>query len=214
MDQQSTHRLRASRGLNTLLGLIIVVASFAYQNAHAQAYKWVDANGKTVYSDTPPPASAKKGSTKSIDVGNNLSTANFPPELAAAVSKNPVTLYTAPSCNACNEGRNLLKQAGIPFNEKTVKTNEDVSKLSQVSGDTSLPLLIINRSKFKGLDSTEWRNALSAAGYPETNKLPKDYRYPEPEPASPPVAADNKASENKAPEPIKPKSSSPTGIRF
>ena len=95
------------------------------------------------------------------------------------MSKNPVTLYTAPSCNACNEGRNLLKQAGIPFNEKNrKKTNEDVSKLSQVSGDTSLPLLIINRSKFKGLDSTEWRNALSAAGYPETNKLPKTIVIP------------------------------------
>ena len=27
--------------------------------AHAQLYKWVDADGKTVYSDTPPPANVK-----------------------------------------------------------------------------------------------------------------------------------------------------------
>ncbi|TXI89556.1 MAG: glutaredoxin family protein [Burkholderiaceae bacterium] len=214
MDQQSTHRLRVSRSLNALLCLIGVSASLVTGYANAQAYKWVDANGKTVYSDTPPPPSVKKVTTKNFDTGSNVSTANLPPELAAAVTKNPVTLYTAPNCGACNEGRNLLKQAGIPFTEKTVKSNADVEKLSQVSGDTSLPLMIINKSKFKGLDSTEWRNALNAAGYPDTNKLPKDYRYPEPEPAAPPVAGENKTTDNKAAEQAKPKTTSPTGIRF
>ncbi|WMW82135.1 glutaredoxin family protein [Undibacterium cyanobacteriorum] len=207
------NKINKSR-LTSIFILLGVAAGLLTSNAFAQAYKWIDANGKTVYSDTPPPPSAKKVATKSFDTGSSINTANFPSDLAAAVSKNPVTLYTAPNCGACNEGRSLLKQAGIPFTEKTVKTNDDVNKLSQVSGDTSLPLLIISRSKFKGLDAVEWKTALAAAGYPETNKLPKDYRYPEPEPAAPPVVNENKAADTKAAEPLKPKSSSASGIRF
>lgn len=206
--------MRAIRTTYPLLFLLGLGSLGSYSTSYAQAYKWVDANGKTVYSDTPPPANAKKVTSKTFDTGSTLSTANLPSDLAAAVKKNPVTLYTAPNCGACNEGRGLLKQAGIPFTEKTVKTNADVDKLNQVSGDTSLPLMLINTSKFKGLDIVEWKAALAAAGYPETNKLPKDYRYPEPEPAAPQVASDNKATETKAPEPLKPKTSSPTGIRF
>ncbi len=198
--------------LQIMLGLLTPLLLSAH--AHAQVYKWVGPNGKVVYSDTPPPANAKKLASKNIESSSSVSTANFPPDLAAAVNKNPVILYTAPNCGACNEGRNLLKQAGIPFVEKTVKTNEDVSKLNQVSGDTALPFMQISKAKFKGLDAVEWRAALNAAGYPETNKLPKDFKYPDPEPAAPPTLNENKQVETSTPELPKPKSSSASGIRF
>lgn len=182
--------------------------------AQAQMYKWVGPNGKIVYSDTPPPANAKKLASKNFEASSNVSTANLPPELATVVSKNPVVLYTAPNCAACNEGRNLLRQAGVPFTEKTVKTNEDVDKLMQVSGDTALPYMQINKSKFKGLESNEWRSALKAAGYPETSVLPKDYRYSDPEPAAPQVPGEKKNADAKPQEAPKPKSTSSNGIRF
>jgi hypothetical protein len=35
--------------------ILAVVAAFAWPAAHAQLYKYVDKNGKTVYSDSPPP---------------------------------------------------------------------------------------------------------------------------------------------------------------
>lgn len=198
------------------LALILSMSGLLLVNGQAQAqmYKWVGPNGKVVYSDTPPPANAKKLASKNFETNSSVSTANLPPELAAVVSKNPVVLYTAPNCGACNEGRNLLRQAGIPFIEKTVKTNEDVDKLMQVSGDTALPYMQINQSKFKGLESNEWRAALTAAGYPETSKLPKDYRYPDPEPAAPPVPGEKKNPDAKPQEAPKPKSTSSNGIRF
>jgi hypothetical protein len=107
----------------------------------------------------------------------------------------------------------LLKQLGIPFSEKTVKSNEDLEKLKQVSGDAQLPLLVVSKSKFRGFGEAEWRVALSSAGYPETNKLPKDYRYPTPESAAPPPAPAKKTGDenNDAPK-LKP--SSESGIRF
>jgi glutaredoxin len=179
--------------------------------AHAQLYKWVGPDGKVNYSDTPPPVDAKKVETKTFS--GTTPAVSLPADLAAAVAKNPVVLYTAPTCKPCNEGRALLKQLGIPFSEKTVSSNEDIDKLKQISGDTQLPLLIISNIKVRGLDSAEWRVALNSAGYPDTNKLPKDYQYPAAVSAAPQLPSVKKESAEKNTLPkIRPASES--GIRF
>ena len=75
--------------------------------------------------------------------------------------------------------------------------------------------MTISKSKFWGFEPDEWRKALSAAGYPENNMLPKDYRNPEPQAAAPQVAQkDSKENKEKPPEALKPRTTSPTGIRF
>lgn len=179
-------------------------------SASAQLYKWVGADGKVTYSDIPPPAGAKQLTTKAS--GGESGGVPLPEDLAAAVSKNPVTLYTSATCAPCNEGRTLLKQLGIPFSEKTVSTNEDVDKLKKVSGESQLPLLVVSNSKFRGFNAADWQVALSSAGYPETNKLPKNYRYPAAEPAAPPPPPVKKVTENDGLPKLAPPSES--GIRF
>lgn len=178
-------------------------------SASAQLYKWVGADGKVTYSDTPPPTGAKQLNTKASS--GESSGVPLPEDLAAAVSKNPVTLYTGATCAPCNEGRTLLKQLGIPFSEKTVNSNEDIDKLKKVSGELQLPLMVISNSKFRGFNDAEWRVALSSAGYPETNKLPKNYRYPAAEPAAPAPAPVKKAEGDGLPQLLPP---SESGIRF
>lgn len=206
-----THRC----SMSAFVCLIVTGALLtSIQTVQAQMHKWVDANGKVVYSDTPPPANAKKLGTKALDNAANISNVKLPNELAAAVAKNPVTFYSAPNCGACNEARNMLKQNGIPFIEKTVKSSEDVDKLKQVSGDTQLPFMLISRTKFSGFEAVEWRTALSSAGYPESSVLPKDYRYPEAEPAAPATTTTEKQVDGTPKEVPRPKSTSPTGIRF
>ena len=180
-------------------------------SAHAQLYKWAGADGKINYSDTPPPPGAKQMGTKAS--GGESVSVPLPFDLAAAVAQNPVTLYTSPTCAPCDEGRNLLKTNGIPFSEKTVNTNDDLERLKQVGGATQLPLLVIRSTKFRGFEGTEWRTALTSAGYPETNKLPKNYTYPTPDPAAPkaPPVKKNTDSNDGLP---KPTPASESGIRF
>lgn len=152
--------------------------------ANAQLYKWVGPDGKITYSDTPPPKTAARVETKST-ASSTADTTGLPYELAQAVRNHPVTLYTTNECFACDEGRNLLSARGIPFVEKTVTTNEDAVQYRQISGDSKLPLLTIGRSKERGFEPGAWNSALSAAGYPETSKLPKTYRNPPPTAAAP-----------------------------
>lgn len=199
-----------------IVSFISLVAMLAFSHtASAQMYKWIDANGKIVYSDTPPPPNAKKLGTKALNNAASISNVRLPAELAAAVAKNPVTFYSAANCAVCDEARNMLKQNGIPFGEKVIKSQEDIEKLKQISGEPQVPLMLISKSKFSGFSAAEWRTALSSAGYPETSMLPKEYRYPEPEPAAPvAVASASKPVDNTPKEVPRPKSSSAAGIRF
>ena len=153
-------------------------------NSHAELYKWIGPNGKVTYSDMPPPQSSKQAKLPSFNASGS-GTDGLPYELAEAVKNNPVILYSAAQCMPCDQGRSLLKNRGIPFAEKTVGSNDDLVKLRQISGDAQLPVLTIGRNQQRGFESGAWNTALTAAGYPESSRLPKGYLGAPAEPASP-----------------------------
>ncbi len=203
--------------ITSLFFIILLTASAA---ASAQMYKWVAPDGKVTYSDVPPPASAKSVEEKSVSA-DSRSTAGLPFVLAEAVKNHPVTLYTGEKCPPCDAGRSLLKTRGIPFSEKTVSSNADIERLRQAGSDT-LPFLTIGRSKQKGFEQDTWNAALTVAGYPESNKLPKTYRYAQAESAAPsakPVQAkhtgtDKPVEEARADDLPPPVGNAPPGFRF
>ncbi|AIY40238.1 hypothetical protein LT85_1080 [Collimonas arenae] len=151
--------------------------------AQAQLYKSTGPDGRVTYSDTPPAS----GHVVEKKTAGGLSDDNdgLPYELAQAVKNHPVTLYSSDKCIPCDDGRKMLKERGIPFSEKTVKSNEDIAALSKVSGDSQLPVLMVGRDKQSGFSGTSWGSALTAAGYPESSRLPKTYSYAAPVAAAP-----------------------------
>lgn len=160
------------------LGFLLCAAS-----VHAQLYKWVGTDGKVNYTDTPPPPSATKVEKRSVAAGSSES--ELPYELSEAAKGNPVTLFTTANCVPCDDGRKLLNKRGVPFTEKTVSSNDDIAQMREAGGDTQLPFLTIGRNKQRGFEADTWNNALTAAGYPESSRLPKDYHNPQAEPATP-----------------------------
>jgi glutaredoxin len=190
--------------------------------AQAQLYKWVGPDGKVNYSDAPPPRDATRIETKSLTIGG-VSAGDFPFELQEAIRNNPVTLYTTANCVACDEGRKLLTARGVPYSEKTVNTNDDALQFRKIAGgDLSLPLLMVGRQKERGFEPTAWNSALSAAGYPESSKLPRSYRNPSAEAAAPrqtveakqDKAASERATQSTPNEPPPPAGNAPPGFRF
>ena len=189
-------------------------------SAHAQMYKWVDSSGKVTYSDQPPPASAK-AQKKSAAKGSG-GDASLPYALSQATKSNPVTLYTTSSCAACDEGRALLKNRGIPFTEKTISTSADAERMKQAGGDGRLPFLMVGRNSQAGFEASSWDGALTAAGYPESSQLPANYRYAPAQaaaPAAPPAEKTNGDAEktparNIRPQPPADQGNAPPGFRF
>jgi glutaredoxin len=204
--------------------LLIAAATWgANMGAQAQTiYRIVGADGKVTFSDKPP-VSAEQGKIAGTGVGatGGVSGSALPYELRQIANKFPVTLYTAPDCGPCGSGRALLTGRGVPFSERTVITPEDSASLQRISGDLSLPLLMVGGQKIRGFSDSEWTQYLDAAGYPKTSVLPAGFRNV---PATPlvaiqaPAAAKPKAEAPAEPATVAPISgptpSNPAGITF
>ena len=204
-----------THSISVTLLIAFLIALVSTGAGAQQMYKWIGKDGKINYTDLPPPAFAKKAEIKSV-VSSDSDTSSLPYELAQAAKNNPVTLYTGADCAPCDNGRILLSKRGIPFTEKTVKTAEDGQRLKQVGGAGNLPLLVIGRSQQNGFEANAWGSALSAAGYPETSKLPASYRNPAPQSAAPKVVKETTiVKKNPDPAPLAiPDNASPSGFRF
>ena len=111
----------------------------------------------------------------------------------------------------------------MPFEERTVKTNEDIGALQRMSSQSSLPLLKIGTQQLNGFSDAEWSQYLDAAGYPKSAQLPPGYRNPPAQPlvamqpAVQPAPAASAPAAPPAPAPAAasgPTPSNPAGIKF
>lgn len=210
---------------------ILAAAAFAALPGDASAqqiFKSVGPDGRITFSDRPPADPSAKASQAQVVNMNEGPTnvAALPFELRQAAARYPVTLYTAPGCVLCAQGRSLLTTRGIPFSERTISKPEDGDALQRLTGANSVPVLTIGAQQLKGFSDSEWSQFLDAAGYPKTSQLPASYV---PAPASPLVALDQQsppaaapaagaqpAARNgrAAPKPAEPPPDNPAGIQF
>jgi hypothetical protein len=122
-----------------------------------------------------------------------------------------------------------LLARGIPFTEKTVSSNADITRLKKLNGESSVPALSIGSQQLKGYSELDWNNYLDAAGYPKTNQLPPSYRRPAPTSLAPtedealpvkqslPASNSNNQPPTSAPIPVAPNratNTNPAGIQF
>ncbi|NDY92201.1 DUF4124 domain-containing protein [Ideonella livida] len=159
-------------------------------------YRIVGPDGKVTYSDQPPPPGST-GTTLRLPTetgGGAPSTANLPKALADAVRQFPVTLYARKDCRACDMGRDYLRKRGIPFKELSVETAADALVLKRLTGEQTLPVLLVGKQQSKGT-GPDWAQLLDAAGYPEESQLPRNYQAPPVRPLAPPVATAPAASQ-------------------
>jgi glutaredoxin len=160
------HRVTAPiRLLACALGLTVTFL------ANAQQYRWVDEKGHVQYTDTPPPASAKGIQKKNFNAGP-AEAGTEPFALQVARKNAPVKLYTTPECGTvCDQARNLLNRRGIPFSEVLVADPALVDELKAVSGDTTVPVMLVGRTIQKGYEKGAYERALDVGGYPATGTL-------------------------------------------
>lgn len=163
MENQQLSRA-ARMATRLLLGLLAVGSTLAV----AQTYRWVDpASGRTIFSDTPPPGTAKqvKKSFSAPPDGDKP----MPYATKQAAQNFPVTLYTSAECGPCAKARELLTKRGVPFTEKTIQTEADQAELKALLGETTVPGLKVGRQTVKGFDASAYNSTLDLAGYPKAS---------------------------------------------
>jgi glutaredoxin len=164
---------------------VLLAALFA-TSAAAQAYRWVDQDGKVHYSQTPPPPSQAARVEKRSAGGSVVESTQLPFATQQAVKNHPVTIYTAESCaDPCTAARALLSQRGVPFREVAVADETTRAELKKVSGGDEVPVLSVGRQVTKGYLAELWHTALDSAGYPRSGPpLAAKAQKPEAPPAA------------------------------
>lgn len=171
--------------------LAMALAGAAAADAATNVYRWVDAQGKVHFSDTPPPAEAQGVSQKRMG-GGYVEESNLPYATQIAMKRNPVTLFTAKDCGTpCERGRELLSSRGVPFTERNaLASNADLEALRKLTGGSGeVPFLQVGEAKVKGYDADSWNSALDGGGYPRTRLPGTPAAANAPLPATPHVPA-------------------------
>lgn len=172
------------------LALVLVCSALACTAGAAEMYRWVDKDGKVHYTDSPPPATAKKVEEKNLGGNNSVSAGDLPYATRMAAKNFPVTLYVSDCGEPCTQARQHLAKRGIPYAAKNPASSQaDAEALKKLIGAPQVPVLVVgSASPLKGYDAASWDAALDAAGYPKSK--PYGYKEPKlPEEAKPENAA-------------------------
>lgn len=171
-------------------GILLLAAWLAAASmplAAAPLYQWKDAQGRTVYSDQPPPPNIRNAQQKSfkgsvIESGESYAT-------HSAREKYPVTLYASACGTPCDDARKLLTERGIPFSSKDPQASPEAqAELKKLTGQLRVPVLVVGSEKLSGFETGEWQSALDRAGYPKSappGRKPAPAAAPAPAPATP-----------------------------
>ena len=151
--------------------VLAVALGCAAGTAFAQLYRWTDENGRTRYSDTPPPPSAKGVQKKQYNTATGE--AGLPYATQRAMRESPVVLYTSSDCaKPCADGKALLERRGIPYREIRAFDPATVEELKTKTGQDQVPALLVGADSVGGFEAGRWNSMLTGAGYPTAAAQP------------------------------------------
>lgn len=162
-----------------LLALLVGIASAQVQ----QVYRYIDADGRVVYSDKPPPPTARDPQAKRIG-NNSIETSELSYAVQQAQERFPVTLYTFACGVVCDTAEGVLNKRGVPHSVVDVSLGDGAERLKRLSGGLDAPTVQVGDQYSTGFNEGKWQAMLTDAGYPKT---PPPRTTPVGRPAAPPA---------------------------
>lgn len=149
------------------LALLALFAAAAATAQTQQVYRYVDPEGRVVYSDKPPPPNARDAQAKRIGQ-NTIETSDLSYSEVMAQERFPVTLYTFGCGTVCDTASALLNKRGVPHTVVDVGQSDGADKLKRLTGGLDAPALQVGDQFSTGFNESRWQNLLDDAGYPKT----------------------------------------------
>jgi glutaredoxin len=181
---------RKCRRIALLFGIAAAVTAAGAAAQTQQVFRYVDKDGKVVYSDRSPPSDSRDVQAKRLSP-NFIENSDVPIALSQATERFPVTLYTFACGAVCQNAEALLNRRGVPFTTVNVEDAKGAEQLQKLTGAQQAPVLQIGDKLIaKGFNEARWTAMLDEAGYPKTAPRRAAVRVPaEAAPVAPPAAA-------------------------
>src|SRR6202790_5759451 len=123
----------------TAFALLLLISGLAAAQVQ-QVYRYIDVDGRVVYSDKPPPPGAKDAQAKRIG-GNSIETSDLSFATAQAQERYPVTLYTFACGVICDSARGLINKRGVPHTVIDVSQSDGADRLKRLTGGLEGPTM-------------------------------------------------------------------------
>jgi len=183
---------RISRRIALACGVAAAVVAACAAAQAQQVYRYVDKDGRVIYSDRAPPADSKDVQAKRLSP-NFIESNDAPIALTQAAQRFPVTLYTFPCGPVCQSAEALLNRRGVPFSTVNVEEQKGAEALQKLTGAQQAPVLQVgDKIIAKGFNEARWTAMLDEAGYPKSpprRVTPKAAASAEPAAPAPPAEA-------------------------
>ena len=142
-------------------GILLTFTSLLSTQALAvKILECVDEDGNSTYQDRCPPGTTQAGEKK-FYTGKKEADANSPDV--------PITLYSVPTCDACDVVRNILEKYGASISEKNVETDvalqRELQEKSGAAGTLSVPTVIVGEKVIGGYNKQDLVASLEDAGF-------------------------------------------------
>ena len=145
----------------------LLLASACAMAQNQQVYRYIDTDGRVVYSDKPPPADARNAQAKRIG-RNSIETGELSFATQQAQERFPVTLYTFACGVVCDTAQGLLNKRGVPHTVVDVAQGDGADRLKRLTNGLEAPALQVGEQVATGFNENRWQSMLSDAGYPKT----------------------------------------------
>ena len=155
----------AARSL-TAFALLLLISGLAAAQVQ-QVYRYIDLDGRVVYSDKPPPPTAKDAQAKRIGA-NSIETSDLSYAVAQAQERYPVTLYSFSCGVVCDTAQGVLNKRGVPHTVIDVSVGDGAERLKRLSGGLDAPTIQVGDQYATGFNEGKWQAMLNDAGYPKT----------------------------------------------
>ncbi len=146
--------------MNQLLRFIIIcfTALFLATWAHAEIFKWVDAQGNIHYSDKKPDNQSSeeikiKSHTPDLsyqNISENDHSVDFKEMNKPYKKKQKITMYSASWCGYCKKARAYFQDNKIRYAEYDIEKNLKAKQRHEQLGGTGVPLQVANRKHMQG----------------------------------------------------------------
>ena len=113
--------------------------------AHAGIYKWVDADGKTHFTDKKPHHTTSESVQLKINTYSGVSYDEATIQHAANV-----VIYTTQNCGYCKQAKSYFRRKNITYTEYDIEKDREARARHQQMGAKGVPVIFVGNKRMNG----------------------------------------------------------------
>jgi glutaredoxin len=166
---ETTAPSRRIKAIVTFIFTLSALALYLCGTSTAEMYRWVDENGETQITDSPPP-NIKPGEIEiykdtpqdSQDTEPSPDAKKQESKPAIETKKNPeVILYGTSWCPYCQKARDFFRSRGIDFTDYDIEKDKEAAiRKKELDPKGGVPFAIINGRSIHGFSESAYERAL------------------------------------------------------